>query len=100
MTWCVLCNEYYENLVFSEDEDKNIAMWHAYEREYELRQELAELESKYGNWVLDSCCPDYDGPYYGDLTTRIKELYRELATLLDGTNVTCEEYETAKKNLR
>ena len=100
MTGFVLCDEYYENPIFSEDEEKNLAMWHAYEREYELRQELAKLESKYENWVVDSCCPDYDGPDYSGLTTRIREIYRELATLLDGTNVTCEEYETAKKNLR
>ena len=96
----VLCDEYYENPFFSEDPEKNLIMWHAYEREYELRQELAELESKYEIWVLDSCCPDYDGPDYRGLTTRINEIYRERATLLDGTNVTWEEYEMAKKNLR
>ena len=100
MTGCVLCDEYYENPVFSEDEEKNLAMWHAYEREYELRQELAVLESKYANWVLDSCCLDYDGSDYSGLTRRIDEIYREMATLLDGTKVTREEYEMAKKNLR
>ena len=100
MSGVVLCDEYYENPIFSEDAEKNLAMWHAYEREYELRQELAELESKYENWVLESCCPDYDGPDYSGLTTRIKEIYREEAALLDGTSITREEYELAKKNLR
>ena len=99
MSGVVLCDEYYENPVFSEDEEKNPAMWHAYEREYELRQELAELESKYENWVVDSCCPDYDGPDYSGLTTRINEIYIEGATLIDGTGITREEYELAKKNL-
>ena len=99
MSGFVLCDEYYENPIFSEDEGKNIAMWHAYEREYELRQELAELESKYENWVLESCCLDYDGPDYSDLNTRINEIYREGAALLDGTGITREEYELAKKNL-
>ena len=105
MSGFILCDEYYENPIFSEDEEKNIAMWHAYEREYELRQELADLECKYENWVVDSCCPDYDGPDYdgpdySGLTTRINEIYREGATLLDGTGITWEEYEMAKKNLR
>ncbi len=99
MIGVVLCDEYCENPVFSEDKEKNLAMWHAYEREYELRQELAEIESKYDNWVIDSCCPDYDGPDYSGLTTRIREIYRERAALLNGTNVTWEEYEMAKKNL-
>ena len=44
MIGVVLCDEYYENPVFSEDEEKNLAMWHTYEREYELRQELAVLQ--------------------------------------------------------
>ena len=99
MTGCVLCDEYYENPVFSEDSEKNLIMWHAYEREYELRQELAVLESKYANWVLDSCCLDYDGPDYSGLSIRINEIYIEGATLLDGTGITWEEYEMAKKNL-
>ena len=99
MSGVVLRDEYYENPIFSEDEEKNLAMWHAYEREYELRQELAELECKFDNWVVDSCCPDYDGPDDSGLTTRINEIYREMGTLLDGTNVTWEEYEMAKKNL-
>ena len=95
----VLCDEYYENPVFSGDEEKNLAMWHTYECECELRQELAVLEARYENWVVDSCCPDYDGPDYSGLTTRIREIYRERATLLDGTGITWEEYELAKKNL-
>ena len=99
MTGFVLCDEYYETPIFSEDKEKNLAMWHAYEREYELRQELAEIEYKYDNWIIDSCCPDYDGPDYSGLFIRVNELYRELDTLLDGTNVTMEEYEMAKKNL-
>ena len=99
MSGFVLCDEYYENPVFSEDQEKNLAMWHAYEREYELRQELAELESKYDNWVIDSCCPDYDGPDDSGLSIRINEIYREGATLLEGTSITREEYELAKKNL-
>ena len=99
MTGIVLCDEYYENPVFSEDEEKNLTMWHAYEREYELRQELAELNSKFYNWLVDSCCPDYDGPDYSGLSIRINEIYIEGSTLLDGTNVTWEEYEMAKKNL-
>lgn len=100
MTGFVLCDEYYENPIFSEDEEKNLAMWHAYEREYELRQELAVLEARYANWVVDSCCPDYDGPNYSGLAARIDEIYVEVATLLDGTGITWEEYEMAKKNLR
>ena len=99
MIGVVLCDEYYENPIFSEDPEKNLIMWHAYEREYELRQELAELDPKYDNWVVDSCCPDYDGPDYSGLFIRINEIYREWDTLLDGTNVTREEYEMAKKNL-
>jgi hypothetical protein len=50
--------------------------------------------------VVDSCCPDYDGPNYSGLATRIDEIYVEVATLLDGTGITWEEYEMAKKNLR
>ena len=99
MNGFVLCDEYYENPIFSEDHEKNLAMWHAYEREYELRQELAELVSKYENWAVDSCCPGYDGPDYSGLTTRINEIYREGTTLLDGTGIAWKEYETAKKNL-
>jgi hypothetical protein len=99
MTGFVLYDEYYENPVFSEDLEKNLIMWHTYEREYEMIQELAELESKYENWVVDSCCSDYDGPNYSGLTARIDEIYKERAALLDGTNVTWEEYELAKKNL-
>ena len=99
MTGVVLWDEYYENPIFSEDEEKNLAMWHAYECEYGLRRELVELEHRCENWVIDSCCPDYDGPDYSGLATRIDEIYRERATLLDGTGITWEEYEMAKKNL-
>ena len=70
MSGFVLCNEYYENPVFSEDEEKNLAMWHAYEREYELRQELAELESKYENWmVVDEGIVNRDHLAMSDLLT-------------------------------
>ena len=99
MIGVVLCDEYYENPTFSEDPEKDLIMWHTYEREYELRQELAVLEARYENWVVDSCCLDYDGPDYSGLTTRINEIHREVATLLDGTGITLEEYEKAKKNL-
>ena len=100
MSGFVFCDEYYENPIFSEDPEKDLIMWHTYEREYELRQELAVLEARYANWVVDSCCPDYDGPNYSGLATRIDEIYVEVATLLDGTGITWEEYEMAKKNLR
>ena len=36
MSGFVLCDEYYENPVFSEDPEKNLIMWSVFEEEYEL----------------------------------------------------------------
>lgn len=78
-------------------------MTNFYILENDLSQEYQELDAKYTNWVLDSCCPNYDE----DVTTeeahswfvRMREIEHELRTLLDGTGVTKTEYEEAKKNL-
>ena len=39
MNGFVLCDEYYENPVFSEDPEKNLIMWRVFEEEYALLQE-------------------------------------------------------------
>lgn len=99
----VINGEYFENFVFSDDPEKNKLMGMAYVREYELVNEYNELDAKYSEWVLDSCCPDYDGSVTREegisWARRMDEIQEELGTLLDGTGITKEEYEAAKKNL-
>ena len=99
----VINGEYYENLVFSEDETKNNIMFQAFIREYELRPEYDDLYAKYANWVVDSCCPDYDGDVTQEeansWANRMTEIEDELASFFEGTNITWEEYEEAKNNL-
>lgn len=99
----VVNGDYFKNFVFSDDPDKNIIMGSAYLREYDLVQEYDLLDSQYSNWVLDSCCPDYDGDVTMEEANawadRMREIEKELASLLDGTGITKEEYEAAKKSL-
>ena len=98
----VVNGDYFENFTFSNDPEKNIIMGSAYFRESELVQEYGVLESKAFNWVVDSRCPDFDGESieeYYSWRKRMHEIEKEIASLLDGTSVTKEEYEAAKKNL-
>ena len=102
MTGFVLCDEYYENPVFSEDSEKNLIMWRVFEEEYEIRQELDELYTQFGNFLhekdyLDDARETRD--YELSVCRRINVLHNELEALLDGTGITWEEYEMAKKNL-
>ena len=102
MSGFVLCDEYYENPVFSEDPEKNLIMWRVFEEEYELRQELDELDTQFANFLHEKDYLDDDREtraYELSVCRRIIVLRDKLETLLDGTGITWEEYEMAKKNL-
>ena len=102
MTGFVICDEYYENPVFSEDPEKNLIMWHVFEEEYELRQELDELETQFSNFLHEKGYLDdarATRVYELRVCSRINVLRDKLGALLDGTGITWEEYELAKKNL-
>ena len=102
MTGFVLCDEYYENPVFSEDPEKNLIMWRVFEEEYELRQELDELETQFANFLHEKIYLDdahETRAYELRVCGRINVLRDKLGALLDDTGITWEEYEMAKKNL-
>ncbi len=102
MTGFVLCDEYYENPIFSEDPEKNLIMWRVFEEEYELRQELDELDTQFANFLHERNYLDdarETRAYELRVCSRINVLRNKLDTLLDGTGITWEEYEVAKKNL-
>lgn len=104
----VINGEYYssipfEDIPFSEDPVKNDAMVNAFMHEIALMEEWGELYSNYSYWVQESCHPDYDGSITREealeYSKRIDEIEKELETLLDGTGISEEEYEAAKKLL-
>lgn len=98
----VINDEYFENFIFSDDPEKNMAIGNAYIREADLSREYNELDDKYSNWLTDSTRPGFIGESREEAlswSNRMLEIEKELASLLDGTGVTKEEYEEAKKKL-
>lgn len=92
-----------ESFNFSDDPNKNTLIANTLVRESDLMEEYQELDTKYSAWVLDSCVPDYNGDVTPEeasvWSNRMREIEKELASLLDGTGITKEEYEEAKKTV-
>ena len=95
MTGFVLCDEYYENPVFSEDPEKNLIMWRVFEEEYALLQEYRVLDAYEWDGVP---VPAEETLTYSS-TGDVLYAHYQLRHWFDGTSITWEEYEMAKKNL-
>lgn len=95
MTGFVLCDEYYENPIFSEDPEKNLIMWRVFEEEYALLQEYRILDAY--EWG-EAPIPDDEILTYSS-TGDVCYAHDQLRHWFDGTGITWEEYELAKKNL-
>jgi hypothetical protein len=99
----VINDEYFENL-FLVDPDKCNLLQSLMLYTYDLWLELSVIEPTYESFVLDTCCPDngYTEEDFEECKAighRINEINKEFYYLLDGTSITKEEYEEAKKNL-
>jgi hypothetical protein len=105
----VINDEYFEYFKFSDDPEKNTAMGMAYIREYELIRERVELEEQLISYWhdLDSIIaeeaesgkPTIAGEEVRAIKASLNRISIELNTLLDGTGITKEEYEEAKKKM-
>ena len=95
MTGFVLCDEYYENPVFSEDPDKNRIMWRVFEEEYALLQEYQAFDAYERDGVP---IPTEEVLTYNS-TGDVLYAHYQLRHWFDGTGITWEEYEMAKKSL-
>ena len=95
MSGFVLCDEYYENPVFSEDSEKNLIMWRVFEEEYALFQEYQVLDAYewYGTPIPAEAVLRYSS------TGDVCYAHDQLRYWFDSTGITWEEYEMAKKNL-